>query len=65
MKKLSPAQERAMIVIRQNGGTIVANGVLASRYRVTFATLNGLERLGLLSSTLVAGEWQYDVKESV
>lgn len=60
--KLSPAQRKALIVIRQNGGTIVANGIIASRNRVTFATLYSLEKRGLLTSTLVNGQWQLDVK---
>ncbi len=60
MKKLSGAQQKAMLVVRQNGGTLVANGIIASRHRVTFATLLSLERRGLLIATLFEGNWQFD-----
>lgn len=52
--KLSPAQAKALDLIT-NWGTMLANGVLACRNRVTFATLLSLERKGLVVSKLVNG----------
>ncbi len=62
LMKLSPAQHKALLVIRQNGGSIVANGMIASRNRVTFATLESLSRKGLLESFLRDSQWHYVTK---
>ena len=61
MKKLSPSQIRALVTIRQNGGNIVANGVIAGRNRITFQTLESLVRLKQLRSCLILGQWHYYV----
>jgi hypothetical protein len=63
-KKLSSSQQKAMGLLHTFGG-ITANASLANRNRVTFATLNSLEKLGLVKSTMVGPsgnkQWHYEL----
>lgn len=57
-KKLSAAQVKALAAIRSTGG-LTANGLIAARFKITFATLESLRKLGLVSGKLVNDRWDY------
>ena len=58
--KLSAAQRLAMLVIRQTGGAVMANGIITRRNHVTFATLRALQKRGLLIGSLHDEQWHFE-----
>lgn len=60
MKRLSPAQEKALTVV-YNSGELPLYGTICNAHNIKFATLESLRRAGFLKSTLKNGNWIYKI----